>query len=144
MAQGLVCFLAKLLPACRADLLVLEDLHALRFTAEDAGRIVFREKDVISLHEDLDGIVVLNIHFATHLLGNNDAPKLVNVTNNSCGFHFESFLLCFYKNIVAEHSTVVNRKLEKITIFVEIFGRKFDKPKEEKREARVNNEARRL
>ena len=127
-------FARQRIAAGLADSLVLKDGNLLRACAENAGGNVFCEENVIALHEDFNGIVVLNIHLAAHFLGDNDAAKLVDLADNTGCFHRNTslFVVLFCYSIVANFSTDVNRKIEKITIFVEFFGRKFDKRRQRK------------
>jgi hypothetical protein len=124
-----IFFLRECAAAGKTDSLILENLDVFRSRAEDAARNVLGEKDVIPFHENLNGIVVLNIHFAAHLFGNNDAAKLVNMSDYTGCFHRKKVLSCdlFCSSIVANFSTDVKRKFEIFTIFMEFFGRKFDK-----------------
>ena len=120
--------LGKRLTAGKTDSLILKNLDVFGSRAEDTARNVLRKKDVIPFHEDFDGIVVLNVHFAAHLFRDNDAAKLVYMTDHTGCFHRKSPFLCLVcSSIVANFSTVVKRKIENFTIFMEFFGRKFDK-----------------
>ena len=78
---------AHFLKARAADLLSLEVGHAVRFSAEDAGRSVFFQDDLVILDEDLDAVLRAEVHHFSRLDGENDPPELVDRSDYSESFH---------------------------------------------------------
>ena len=79
--------LLDLAEAFRTEPLSLELGDTEVTAAEGAGRVIFGEYDSVALDEDLDGIVVRDVHLLSHFLGDNYSAELVDVSDNSCSFH---------------------------------------------------------
>jgi hypothetical protein len=77
----------QLFEAAAADVLAIEDLDVGGVVAEDAGGLILTQDDVAVLHVNLDGIAFGQIEGISQFLGDDDPPKLVQLSNDSCCFH---------------------------------------------------------
>ena len=55
-------------------------------SAEQAGFVVFCKYNFVPVNIDFNRIGATYIHFGAHFLGDHDASKLINVSDNTCGF----------------------------------------------------------
>ena len=78
----------KLAHASGADHLALKFSEHSFAAAEKAGIFILFKYNFVSVNIDFNRIGAAYIHFGAHLLGNNNASKLVNASYNTGGFHF--------------------------------------------------------
>ena len=70
-----------------ADQLALVVSYVVAVLAENAGRCVFLQDDLVGIDVDLQGILGTDVENAADLLGENDSAKRVYGSYDSCGFH---------------------------------------------------------
>ena len=75
-----------------ADHLALKINCVILVSAENAGCVILRDYYLVPLGEEFDGVGIIYMELVPHLLGNNDAAKLVNITYYAGRFH-KCFLL---------------------------------------------------
>ena len=73
--------------AVGADVLALVVDDVLRVVAEDAGRLILAQDDGLTIHEDLDAVLLLDTERSSQLDGKHDTAELVNFSNNTGRFH---------------------------------------------------------
>ena len=76
-------FCSELCNAVRADILALEADHILCIVAENAGRLIFAENNIISVNIYFQCIFLRDIQSAAHLDRQYNTAKLIDLTNDS-------------------------------------------------------------
>ena len=95
MAPGVSVALAgHFLEAVLADELGAVEDDVLSVAAEEAGGNVLFQDDAVVFHEDLDGVLVLDVHLVAEFDGEHDAAQFVDAAYNTCGFH--NFVLLLF------------------------------------------------
>ena len=70
-----------------ADELALEVCNVACVVAEDAGRFVLLEDDLVFIYEDLNSIAVLDIHGVSDFDRENYSAEFVYLSYYACGLH---------------------------------------------------------
>jgi len=80
---------SELLHAVRADVLasVVFDISAV--AAEDAGRLILLENNGFAIDIDFDSVLLCDVERAAQFDGQNDSAELVDLSDDTCGFHCE-------------------------------------------------------
>ena len=82
----------QFLTASRTDQLPFEG-RSISFPAENAAGGVLPQNDLVILCEDFKAISFRNVQCPPQFDGENYPAKLVNLTNNTSGFHFKHLSL---------------------------------------------------
>ena len=77
----------KALYTALADKLALVFNEVLCLAAEDAVGLMLLEDDAVALYIDFNGVLFGQIEGSSHFNGQNDSSKLVELTNDTGGFH---------------------------------------------------------
>jgi hypothetical protein len=80
------------LEAVLADELGAVEDDILCVAAEEAGGNVLLQDDAVVFHEDLDGVLVLDVHLVAKFDGEHDAAQFVDAAYDSSRFHFSDLL----------------------------------------------------
>ena len=78
-----------------ANTLVSEVYHVGGIVTEHAGGLILAKNDSVSVGEDLNRVLFVNIHHLAKLNRKNDASQLVHLSYNTRRFHFITSLAFF-------------------------------------------------
>jgi hypothetical protein len=67
----------QLSEALSADFLAFKLDDVGRVVAEDAGRLILTENDIVAVNEDLNGIALGQVEGVSQFLGDDDSSKLI-------------------------------------------------------------------
>ena len=72
----------------RADELALEICYVACVVAEDAGRLILLEDDLVLVNEDIDCVAVLDVHCVSDLDREYYSAEFVDLSYDTSRFHF--------------------------------------------------------
>ena len=70
-----------------ADVVSLVCHNVVHAVAENAGRLIFLQDNTVSVDKNLERILVVDVKCFAQFRRNDDTAKIVNGTDDSCGFH---------------------------------------------------------
>ena len=73
--------------ACFADQLASVKNHIICIAAEQARGNILLEDDLVLFNENLDGILILDVHLIAKLNREHDSAKFIDAANDTGGFH---------------------------------------------------------
>lgn len=75
--------LGELADAILADQFALEVGNVVGISAEDAGRFILFENDLVLVYKNFNGVLAVDIHGVTNFNRENDTTKFIDLAYNS-------------------------------------------------------------